>query len=70
MTEHLNSSLDINKVLTLMTSEITEAFDLLGMTIRLHCQETNELKLVASYGLSEKYLTKGPVCSDRIKTVG
>lgn len=68
VTEHLNSSLDIHKVLALMTSDLTEAFDLLGVTIRLRCQDSKELKLVASYGLSEKYLSKGPVSAERIQT--
>ncbi len=69
VSEHLNSSLDMNKVLSLAVSEITEAFDLKGVTIRLRDRETKELKLVASYGMSEKYLNKGPVSSDRITTV-
>lgn len=67
--EFLNSSLDIKKVLHLMTSEIAQSFDLQGVTIRLVEDKTNELKLVASYGLSEKYLNKGPVSSERIQTV-
>ncbi len=68
VSEHLNSSLDIDKVLSLAVSEITEAFDLQGVTIRLHDRTSNELKLVASYGMSEKYLSKGPVSADRITT--
>jgi len=67
--EVLSSSLDIKVVLHLMTSEITQAFDLLGVTIRLVEARTKELKLVASYGLSEKYLNKGPVSAERIRTV-
>jgi GAF domain-containing protein len=69
VTEHLNSSLDIKEVLSLMTTEIAQAFDLQGVTIRLRAQDTKELKLVASHGLSEKYLNKGPVSSERIQTV-
>lgn len=67
--EHLSSSLDIKVVLHLMTSEITNAFDLHGVTIRLLDDTSKELKLVASYGLSETYLNKGPVSSKRIRTV-
>ncbi len=69
VSEHLSSSLDIKVVLHLMTSEITLAFDLHGVTIRLLDETTKELKLVASYGLSETYLNKGPVSSKRIRTV-
>lgn len=67
--ENLNSSLDIKVILHLMTSDLALAFDLLGVTIRLVDDRTRELKLVASYGLSEKYLNKGPVSAERIKTV-
>ena len=69
VSEHLSSSLDIEKVLHLMTSEVTLAFDLLGVSIRLQDDSSDELKLVASYGLSEKYLNKGSVSSKRIQTV-
>lgn len=69
ISEHLSSTLDIKKVLHLMTSEIALSFDLLGVTIRLLDEASTELKLVASYGLSEDYLNKGPVSSKRIKTV-
>jgi GAF domain-containing protein len=69
VTEHLNSSLDIKEVFSLMTTEIAQAFDLKGVTIRLRDQDSKELKLVASHGLSEKYLNKGPVSSERIQTV-
>lgn len=67
--ENLNSSLDIKIVLHLVTSEITLAFDLLGMTIRLRDADNDSLRLVASYGLSEKYLAKGEVSSSRTKGV-
>ena len=67
--ENLNSSLDIKVILHLMTADLALAFDLLGVTIRLVDDRSRELKLVASYGLSEKYLNKGPVSADRIMTV-
>jgi len=69
VSENLNSSLDIRKVLHIMTADITHTFDLLGVTIRLVNEASKELQLVASYGLSERYLNKGPVRSDRIATV-
>jgi GAF domain-containing protein len=67
--ENLSSSLDIKVILHLMTADLALAFDLLGVTIRLVDDRTRELKLVASYGLSERYLNKGPVSAERIKTV-
>jgi GAF domain-containing protein len=69
VSEVLSSSLDIKVVLHLMTSELAHAYELLGVTIRLVEDKTKELKLVASYGLSEKYLNKGPVSTERIQTV-
>ncbi len=69
ISEHLSSTLDVKIILHLMTSEITHAFDLLGVTIRLLDNKSNELKLIASYGLSEAYLNKGPISSERLKTV-
>jgi len=65
VSETLNSSLDIKVVLHLMTSEITLAFDLLGVSIRL--LDDHQLRLVASYGLSEGYLEKGPISTERLR---
>ncbi len=67
--ENLGSSLDIKVVLHLMTSEIALAMDLLGVTIRLIDDNSGELRLVASYGLSEKYLNKGPLSAKRLRTL-
>lgn len=69
ITETLSSSLDIQAVLHVMTSEIADAFELHGVTVRLLDEDKQELKLVASYGLSEKYLNKGPISADRIHKV-
>lgn len=68
VSETLNSSLDIKVVLHLMTSEITLAFDLRGVSIRL-LDEGRRLRLVASYGLSERYLGKGPISAARLDTL-
>lgn len=67
--ENLGSSLDIKAVLHIMTSEITLAFDLLGVTIRLKDEGSREMQLVASYGLSEEYLRKGELDTKRVKRV-
>lgn len=69
VSEHLSSSIEIKEVLLLMTEEIAKTLDLLGVTIRLYESGSNQLRLVASHGLSKKYLSKGPVSSKRIKTV-
>ncbi|SDO37585.1 GAF domain-containing protein [Desulforhopalus singaporensis] len=67
LSEHLSSSLDIREVLKMMTSEIAGAIELKGVTIRLLDNGSNELKLVSSYGLSDKYLHKGPISATREK---
>jgi GAF domain-containing protein len=67
ITEKLNSSLDIRKILNIMSAEIADAFNAKGITIRLMDEKEKELKLVASYGLSEKYLNKGPVSTRQLE---
>jgi len=57
----MNSTLDINSILHILTAEVCEAYQLKGALIRLHNKEKNVLEQVASYGLSEAFLNKGPV---------
>ena len=57
----INSTLDIRKVLHILTAEIAEALGMKGVLIRLLNHETGNLDLVASYGLSEEFQNKGPV---------
>lgn len=61
---NLNSSLDIKKILHIMTADIADAFGMKGVAVRLLNQETGSLDLVASYGLSEEFLNKGPVINE------
>lgn len=63
-TANLNSSLDIKKILHIMTADIAEAFGMKGIAVRLLNQETGGLELVASYGLSEEFLNNGPVINE------
>jgi GAF domain-containing protein len=65
LTANLNSSLDIKKILHIMTADISDAFDMKGMIIRLLNRETGTLDLVANYGVSEKFLNKGPVYAEK-----
>ena len=64
VTTKINSSLDIREILQAMTVEIARAFRVKGASIRLLDQEKNQLTLVTSHGLSEKYLEKGPASGD------
>ena len=57
----INSSLDLNKVLHLLSANVVEAIGVKASSIRLLNENEQTLELAASYGLSEKYLNKGPV---------
>ena len=61
----INSTLDINQVLHILTAETCEALGMKGVLIRLLNHETSELDLVASYGLSEEFQNKGPVSIEK-----
>jgi GAF domain-containing protein len=62
---NINSSLDIKKILHNMTADICEAFGMKGVLIRLLNKQSGNLELVASYGLSEDFLNKGPVAAQK-----
>jgi GAF domain-containing protein len=55
----INSTLDVNEVLHNLTVKVSESLGMKGVTIRLLNEETDELSLVASHGLSETMLTVG-----------
>ena len=61
----VNSSLDIKEILHDLTHRIGEALGMKGIAIRLLDKATGNLKLVASYGLSDKFLNKGPVSATK-----
>lgn len=57
----INATLNINKVMELAVQKITDALGVKGTQIRLLDLTTQELNLAASHGLSEKFLQIGPV---------
>lgn len=57
----VNSTLSFNEVLKLIVSKLPEVMKLKGAAIRLFDPTETKLELVASHGLSESYLNKGPV---------
>ncbi|MGM0424437.1 MAG: GAF domain-containing protein [Thermodesulfobacteriota bacterium] len=61
----INSTLNINKVLELAVEKITEVLGVKGTQIRLLDSKTQKLKLAASHGLSQDFLQIGPVRSRR-----
>jgi signal transduction protein with GAF and PtsI domain len=61
----VSSSLDVQEVLTLLVTNVTQVMDLKACAIRLLQPKKRTLELVASHGLSAKYIEKGPVDADR-----
>src|SRR5208282_5252501 len=61
VTKAVSSSLRLNEVLNLIVRKLPEVMNLKAATIRLLDKSGKKLELVASYGLSELYLARGPV---------
>ena len=61
----INSSLDVKKILHNLTAELSEALGMKGVIIRLLNKENGNLQLVASHGLSEEFLDKGPLSAEK-----
>ena len=61
VTKAVSSTLDVNEIIHLIVRKIPEVMNLKAATIRLLDDTGQKLRLVASYGLSEKYLNRGPV---------
>jgi len=57
----INSTLNINKVLELAVRKITEVLQVRGSQIRLLDEKTQKLKLAASFGLSQEFQNIGPI---------
>jgi signal transduction protein with GAF and PtsI domain len=57
----INSTLNLEEVLNLITENIVTALNLKGCTLFLLDKERNRLEVSASYGVSEAYLQKGPI---------
>ncbi|MBU1233102.1 MAG: GAF domain-containing protein [Proteobacteria bacterium] len=60
-----NSSLDLSAVLDTIVERLPYSLDCKGCTIRLLKPQTNQLELVASHGLSERYLRRGRVENEK-----
>ncbi|MBI5055239.1 MAG: GAF domain-containing protein [Nitrospirae bacterium] len=65
VTKAVSSSLKANEVLNMIVRKIPEVMNLKAATVRLLDSTGKSLKLVASFGLSEKYLNKGPVDAEK-----
>lgn len=61
----INSSLDIHEVLKAITENAVRILDVKGCTIFLLDKDRKYLHVSSSYGLSERYIKKGPVDSEK-----
>ncbi len=61
----ISSSLDVKTILQTMTQDLVKDLNIKAASVRLLDENTRTVKMVASFGLSEKYLNKGPIMVDR-----
>jgi signal transduction protein with GAF and PtsI domain len=61
----INSTLDLQKVLSILVKTATTALDIKAAAVRLLDEKRKRMELVASYGLSDRYINKGPVEADK-----
>ena len=61
----INSSLDLKKIMHIMTAEIVQALGMKGVAILLLDENTGLLGLVASHGISEEFINKGPLSDEK-----
>jgi len=62
---NLSGSLEVKVILHAMTIDLAKALKVKGASIRLLDESKETLELVASFGLSKKYLQKGPVLAQK-----
>lgn len=63
ITGAVSSIRDPEEVVLVTVESVKTALDVKGCTLFLINRKTDELKIAASYGLSENYLNKGPISS-------
>ena len=61
VTRLITSTLDVDRVLTLIAQKVPEVVGVDAATIRLLDPEGKKLLLLAAHGLSDEYLNRGPV---------
>ncbi len=61
----ISASLDVKTILQAMTEDLVKDLRIKAASVRLLDDKSRTVKLVASYGLSDKYLNKGPIMADK-----
>ncbi|HOI96312.1 MAG TPA: GAF domain-containing protein [Syntrophobacter fumaroxidans] len=61
----INSTLDLQEVMDLMVKSLVEVMGVKAAAIRLLNPKKRTLELLASHGLSDKYIRKGPLDASR-----
>ena len=61
----ISSSLDLKTILQSLTEDVAKSLDVKAASVRLLDSDKQTLKLVSSFGLSKKYLNKGPISADK-----
>jgi GAF domain-containing protein len=65
MASNITASTDIKTILQTLTEDVAKALGVKAATIRLLDENRVTLRLAASFGLSEKYLKKGPISAEK-----
>jgi GAF domain-containing protein len=61
----ISESLNVKTILQAMTQDLVESLDIKAASVLLLEEDQRTLKRVACFGLSEKYMNKGPVRADK-----
>ena len=61
----INSSLDLKRIFHIVSADIAEVMKVKASSILLIDKDKQTLEIVASYGLSEKYLDRGPLSVEK-----
>ena len=64
LTAKMNEDLDIKSILGNLTGDVAKAFNVKGAIIRLFDEASGQWPAVASHGVSDNYLGKGPLTSE------
>ncbi len=65
LSTNINSSLDLPKIFHILAADIAETLKIKASSVLLVKPETGTLELVASYGLSDRYLKRGPLSLEK-----